>query len=458
MIYIGLISEWLGIKPEISKKTLEDFFLQKGKDIFECNLKAFNLGREMARSHPLSLSLTSSSHLPKESILMEGNEAIALGALSSGCQFLSWYPITPATSIAEHFEKWAGLYQKDEKGKKKFAVHQSEDEISALGQVIGAGWTGLRSMTVTSGPGLSLMSEGAGLAYFAEVPSVLCNVQRAGPSTGLPTRTQQGDLLSSCFLSHGDAQHIVLMPGNLEESFSFMKKAFDLADELQTLVIVLTDLDLGMNLQTSSLFTISKDNLKRGKVLSAKDLSAQKFYRYEDKDGDGISYRVLPGTAHPKAGYFTRGSGHNEKAEYSENADDYKNILNKLKRKWKTAQSLMPLPITEQNHKTPYAFITFGNNENPCKEAQYLLEKENIQTHFLRIRSYPFHSSLKSFLKTYNQIFVVEQNRDGQLKKLLSGEYPEESAKLESILKYNGRPFSAEDIYNGFKELKKEWH
>lgn len=454
MIYVGLISEWLCLDKKIIEKTLKSFFSNKPEEILMQNLQAFQIGVEMARSQSLSYS-PSEVKPQKNNVLMSGNEAVALGALFSGCQFLSWYPITPATSVAESFEKWACLNQKDQEGKKTFVVHQSEDEISALGQVIGAGWSGLRAMTVTSGPGLSLMSEGAGLSYFAEVPAVICNVQRAGPSTGLPTRTQQGDLLSSCFLSHGDAKHIVLMLGNLEEAFSLTQKAFELSDYLQTLIIILTDLDLGMNLHASPSFQIKETDIKKGKILSEEDLNKTDFYRYDDKDGDGISYRTLPGVAHPKGAYFTRGSGHNKKAEYSESPTDYENILNKLNKKWRTAQALMPEPIQLKKHKTPYALVTFGNNEKACKEAQEELEKENIKTNFLRIRSYPFSDSIKSFLKSHLQIFVVEQNRDGQLKQLLSSEFPEEAGKMRSILQYDGRPFFKESICKQFKELKR---
>ena len=450
MIYVGLISKWLNLNEDVSEKVLEDFFSNKNKEVLKQNKEAFQLGIEMAGSHPLPYSLNTPPPVKKDSILMDGNEAVALGALFSGCQFLSWYPITPASSLADSFEKWANAEQRDKEGGNKFIVHQTEDEISALGQTLGAGWTGLRAMTVTSGPGLSLMSEGAGLSYFAEVPSVLCNVQRAGPSTGLPTRTQQSDLISSCFLSHGSTKHVVLLPGNLQESFSFIQKAFNLSDYLQTLVILLTDLDLGMNLRIGSSFK-TLEEIHKGKILFKKDLEKQSFYRYEDKDNDGISYRVLPGTNHPKGAYFTRGSGHNEKAEYSEDSEDYKKILDKLNKKWETAKTLVPEPIKEQRHKTPYTFVTFGSNEQACQEAMELLEEKNIFVNFLRVRSYPFHSSVKDFLKLHSCIFVVEQNKDGQLKKLLSLEFPKEGEKMISILKYNGRPFAAEDIVTQFE-------
>ena len=309
-------------------------------------------------------------------------------------------------------------------------------------------------MTSTSGPGLSLMAEGAGLAYFAEVPAVICNVQRAGPSTGLPTRTSQGDLLSTCFLSHGDTRHIVLLPGNVEECFSFASQAFDLAEQLQTLIILLTDLDLAMNLQVSPAFSYKPHPLKRGKIKKAEDLDKEDFLRYKDSDGDGVSYRVLPGTPHFKAGYLTRGSGHNEGGGYSEAPEDYQKILNKLKTKWEKAKKLMPesLILKEQNESK--AFVTFGKNESAVREAMDILKQEQITFNYLRIRSYPLHSDAEEFLKTQDELYIVEQNRDGQLKRLLIGEYPHLKAKMYSILKYTGQPFSAEEIVSQFKEKR----
>ena len=436
---------------------LKDSFA-KSQEILNWNLEIFKKARSLAKQNPLpshlkSIKLQTQKNLHNNSVLMDGNTSMALGALFSGCQFVSWYPITPATSLAESFEKFANQYQINKDQKKRFMVLQSEDEISALNQVIGAGWAGLRAMATTSGPGLSLMAEAAGLSYFSEVPAVLCNIQRAGPSTGLPTRTQQSDLLSSCFLSHGDSRHIVLIPGNLKECFSFMSQAFDLAEQLQTLVIVLSDLNLGMNLQTSSIFEYKKQNFKRGKLLDEKNLPKD-FARYKDIDKDGVSYRSLPGTNLGDAAYFTRGSGHNEKAEYSEDPKDYSEKLNKLKRKWDFSKSLMPEPIVEDSKKTSLAFITFGNNDEAIKEALYRLEKEGTSSNFMRIRSFPFHKNIKDFLEKHSEIFVVEQNRDGQLKQLLSMEFPNESHKLKSITQYDGLPFYSKNIEQQFKGLR----
>lgn len=484
MIYVGLVCEWLNISQESVSRTISDFFQRAGKsnDTITLNETVINKGRELGKQYPafskpfekpdrwssqtnaektpyqknLSHDSTRTINGPqnnRKQILIDGNAAVALGALSAGCQLLSWYPITPSSSLAESFEKFAEKYQKTSEGEQKFAIFQSEDEIAALHHVLGAGWTGLRAMTTTSGPGLSLMAEGAGLAYFAEVPAVLCDVQRAGPSTGLPTRTQQGDLLSACFLSHGDTRHPVLIPGTAEESFSFAFKAFDLAEQTQTLVILLMDLDLGMNLQTSSVFNFKKQPLQRGKVLKKEDLDQRDFARYRDVDQDGISYRALPGTAHFKAGYFTRGSGHNEEAQYTEDPEEYSLILDKLKRKWKTIKSLIPDPIIESNEKTSLAFVTFGNNEKAIKEARHILREKGIKSNYMRVRAFPFSEKGEEFLKIHKNIFIVEQNRKGQLRQLLSSEFPLESPKMNSILQYDGRPFFAKNIIRQFETL-----
>ena len=487
MLYVGLICEWLNVSRDNVSQTIGDFFQRAGKSngIAALNETIINKGRELAKQNPIpfkvaslssnsskmnnekptsqssthktnsknTLNLKKQSDASKKPLLIDGNTAVALGALSAGCQLLSWYPITPSSSLAESFEKIANKYQKTKEGKRKFAVFQAEDEIAAIHHVLGAGWTGLRAMTATSGPGLSLMAEGAGLAYFAEVPAVLCNVQRAGPSTGLPTRTQQGDLLSACFLSHGDARHPVLIPGTVEESFSFAFKAFDLAEQIQTLVILLMDLDLGMNLHISSPFQGKKQKLNRGKVLNKEDLNKRDFSRYKDVDRDGISYRTLPGTVHFKAGYFTRGSGHNEEAQYTEDPKEYSLILDKLKRKWETIKSLVPDPVIEAEANTSLAFVTFGNNENVLREVRDTLKQKGVKTNYMRIRACPFSEKVETFLKNHSPIFIVEQNREGQLKKLLSSEFPLERSKMQSILQYDGRPFFAKNILQQFEKL-----
>ena len=388
-------------------------------------------------------------------VFIDGNTACALGALSAGCQFMSWYPITPASSLAESFERFANLFQKDKQGRKKFAVIQAEDEIGGICQAIGAGWAGLRAMTVTSGPGLSLMSEAAGLSYFAEIPLVLCNVQRAGPSTGLPTRTRQGDLLSACFLSHGDSKHIALLPGTPQEAFDLMAMAFDLAEELNTLIIVLSDLDLAMNLKVSLAFKPHGRPLKRGRVLREKDLK-EGFQPYGDERGDGVSFRTLPGIRGQGAADFTRGSGHNAKGEYSERPEDCARKLEKLERKWRTARKLMPRPVVRKVKGAKRAFVTFGPNEPVVSEFLAELLKQGDPADYMRVLSFPFSASAGDFLKSYQEIFVVEQNRDGQLKRLLCAEFPHSAQKMKSILQYDGRPFSIESLRKGFKKTQKD--
>ena len=452
MIYVGLICKWLQVEKELIKKSLEDFFGQKkGSEVVDQNLKLFTVANELAVNYDFPFDIPKKIQNKKE-ILIDGNTSAALGALSAGCQFVSWYPITPASSLAENFEKFANLHQLDSKARKKFLVLQSEDELASMAQVIGAGWAGLRAMTATSGPGLSLMAEGAGLSYFSEIPAVLCNVQRAGPSTGLPTRTQQGDLLSSCFLSHGDSKHPVLFPSNPEEAFEFTAQAFDLAEELQTLVIVLSDLDLGMNLKMSPRFQFNQTALKRGKVLKEKDLEKTDFFPYRD-EGDGVSYRTLPGVQNSKGAYLNRGSGHNEKAEYSERPEDYSWKLDKLNRKWETAKKLMPSSVIDSSEKTKLAFVTFGPNADSLKELRDFLLEKNILSNFLRVRSFPFPKDVEDFLERQEEVFVVEQNRDSQLKQLLSGEFPKHSPKMKSILQYDGRPLMFSHIKQQFERI-----
>ena len=473
IIYVGLFCEWLKIQKEVIQKTVEDFFqVTKATSLVQQNLEAVSIGCKLACEYSFPFSLPQKRQLPnnyesskksqsetekeqkKTKILIDGNTSMALGALHAGCQFLSWYPITPATSLAETFEKFANTYQKDGEGKKKFLILQSEDELAGITQAIGAGWAGLRAMTVTSGPGLSLMSEGAGLSYFSEIPVVLCNIQRAGPSTGLPTRTQQADILSSCFLSHGDTKHIVLFPGTPKEAFDFMIKAFNLAEELQTLVIVLSDLDLGMNLKISDTFDIQDSPLKRGKVLREEDLEQGDFLPYQDTKGDGISHRTLPGIRHTKGAYFNRGSGHNQKARYSERPQDYSWKLDKLEKKWQTAKTMMPEPVIESLKDRKIAFVTFGSNEQSVKELRSDLEQEGIYTNFMRICSFPFPKSTEKFLEDQSEIYVVEQNRQAQFKQLLSGIFPKQGVKMRSILQYDGRPLMTIHIKKQFYK----WH
>ena len=360
-----------------------------------------------------------------------------------------WYPITPSSSLVENFIDYAKRYRVGEDGKATFAVVQAEDELAAIGAVFGAGWAGARAMTATSGPGISLMAEFAGLGYYAELPGVIFDVQRTGPSTGMPTRNQQGDLLSVAFLSHGDTKHVMLIPGSVKECYEMAQAAFDLAEQLQTPVFVMSDLDLGMNNWMSEPFAYPDKPLNRGKVLSAEDLTKLGgFARYKDVDGDGIGYRTLPGTDHPLAAYFTRGSGHNEKAQYTERPDDYFNNMERLAKKFETARSMVPRPEVVQTGKSKIGLIAFGTSDFATRESRDQLSKEyGLDTDYLRLRAYPFSREVQEFVASHERVYVIEQNRDAQMLSLLKLDLPaEEIVKLRSIRHFNGLPIDARSV------------
>jgi 2-oxoglutarate ferredoxin oxidoreductase subunit alpha len=331
-------------------------------------------------------------HATEGKIIIDGNSAAALGAMFAGVTVVTWYPITPSSSVVESLIDYMKKYRVEEDGKASFAIVQAEDELAAIGMVLGAGWAGARSMTSTSGPGISLMAEFAGLGYFAELPGVIFDIQRVGPSTGMPTRTMQGDLLSIAYLSHGDTKHVMLLPASVNECYKFAMEAFDLAEQLQTPVFVLSDLDMGMNNWMSEPFVYPEKPLNRGKVLSREDLERLGgFERYKDVDGDAIPYRTLPGTDHPKAAYFTRGSGHNEKALYTERPDDYQNLMERLDRKFETARTLVPAPEVVQTGKSKIGLIAFGSSDFAVRESRDQLKKEyGLETDYLRLRAFPF--------------------------------------------------------------------
>lgn len=475
MIYVGVLARLLNLDRKILKETIADQF--EGKEsVVTVNQKAADQGYEFANTH-FTFSFpfqAEQSERNKNKMIMDGNSAAALGWIHGGCTFAAWYPITPSSSIVENFIKYAGKYRKTSDGKNKYAVVQAEDELAAICMVIGAGWAGARSVTATSGPGLSLMAESAGFSYFTEIPAVIWDVQRVGPSTGMPTRTAQGDLLSAVYLSHGDTKHPCLLPGNIKECFEFGQTAFDLAERLQQTVIVLSDLDLGMNLWMEDQFSLPKKSYDRGKVLSAEDLNKiQSYERYADVDNDGIPYRTVPGTPHDKAAFFTRGSGHNKKALYSEKSDEYQYIMDRLAKKWITAKSIVPAPIlvttqtafdskgltpeskgTELTSRIQYSnkigFIAFGSSDFSVKEAMYLLKHKNIETDYLRIRSIPFTEYVSEFISAHSQVYVVDQNRDGQMYELLRTELPKLADKLKSIRHYDGTPITADSITRNF--------
>ncbi len=382
-------------------------------------------------------------------IIIDGNSAAALGCMFAGCTVVTWYPITPSSSLVETMIEYMKEYRIGPDGKATFAIVQAEDELAAIGMVIGAGWAGARSMTATAGPGISLMAEFAGLAYYVEVPGVIWDIQRVGPSTGLPTRTSQGDILSTAVLSHGDTKNIMLLPCSVEECFTMATDAFNLAEQFQTLIFVMSDLDLGMNNWMSDPFQYPTAPIKRGKVLSKEDLDKLGgFARYKDVDGDGIGYRTLPGTSHPAAAYFARGSGHNEKAQYSERADDFENNMERLNRKFETARSFVPRPEITKGKDAKIGIIGYGTSHWGITESRDQLREEyGIETDYLRLRAYPFTREVHEFIEQHEHVYVVEQNRDAQMLSLLKLDLkPELIGHLRSLAHITGLPLDARSI------------
>ena len=386
-------------------------------------------------------------------IIIEGNDACAMGAVFAGVTVIAWYPITPSTSVVETATALLKKLRVTPEGKATFAVIQAEDELAAIGMVLGAGWAGARSMTATSGPGMSLMAEFCGLGYYAEIPGVIINVQRTGPATGMPTRTQQADLLSAAFLSHGDTKHPILLPGSVKECFELTIAAFDLAERMQTPVFVLTDTDMGMNLWMSDAFDYPEKPLDRGKVLSAADLDRLGgFARYRDVDGDGIGWRTLPGTKHPQAAYFTRGSGHNDAAKYTEDPNEYQAIMDRLARKFDNARKWVPAPVVVKDGTSKIGFLAYGTTDCALRESlDQIKQRFGKDVDYLRLRAYPFTQSVHDFVASHERVYVVEQNRDAQLASLLKLDLPAgQVSKLRSILHYNGLPVDAESITEQF--------
>jgi 2-oxoglutarate/2-oxoacid ferredoxin oxidoreductase subunit alpha len=450
MIYVGVAAQLLKMNMADVEAALRKQFAKKVKAA-DLNWAAVQAGYDYA-----SATFTSSSPFVLEAmnatagkIIIDGNAAAALGCIFAGCTVVMWYPITPSSSLVENFIDYAKRYRIEEDGKATFAVVQAEDELAAIGAVLGASWAGARAMTATSGPGISLMAEFAGLGYYAELPGVIFDIQRTGPSTGMPTRNQQGDLLSVAFLSHGDTKHVMLIPGNVRECYEMAQAAFDLTEHLQTPVFVMSDLDLGMNNWMSEPFAYPDKPLDRGKILSADDLTRLGgFARYKDVDGDGIGYRTLPGTDHPLAAYFTRGSGHNEKAQYTERPDDYFNNMERLSKKFETARSLVPRPEVVQTGKSKIGLIAFGTSDFATRESRDQLNKEyDLDTDYLRLRAYPFAREVHEFVASHERVYVIEQNRDAQMLSLLKLDLQaEEIVKLRSIRHFNGLPIDARSV------------
>ena len=453
MVYVGVLAHMIGIDMEKITAALTFHFKGKQKPI-DMNLNAVKAGAEWAKANLEKKDPFYLEHMDKTDgmIMADGNTAAAIGSIFGGAQFVAWYPITPATSLAEAMNDYFPMLRKREDGKHTYAVVQAEDELAAIGMAVGAGWSGLRAMTSTSGPGLSLMTEFAGLAYYAEVPIVIWDIQRIGPSTGLPTRTSQADLSFTIGMGHGDSDSIVLLPGDINECFDFGWKAFDVAERFQTPVFVLSDLDMGMNQWMSKPFEYPTTPMDRGKVLWEKDLEELKgnWGRYLDKDGDGVPYRTFPGNKHPLSSYFTRGTGHDEYAKYTEDAGAFYRNMQRLKKKFETAKLYVPKPVMHLTKGASVAIIAYGSTESAINEARTQLEKAyDVKADFMRVRAVPFSPEVNEFVKNYDQIFVVEMNRDGQLHQLLSLAYPQSALKLKSVAFGDGMPASAKWIREG---------
>ena len=450
MIYVGILAQLLGIETVEAKRALDKQLGRKPKAL-TLNWNAIQAGFAYAEKNLPKEDGYSIERMDKTAgkILIDGNSAAAIGSMFAGVTFLSWYPITPSSSLAEALIDYLSRFRVDsQSGKATYAVVQAEDELAALGMAVGAGWAGARAMTTTSGPGISLMSEFSGLAYYTEIPVVIFDIQRTGPSTGLPTRTMQGDILSTAFLSHGDTSHLLLFPNSVDECFSMAQGAFDLAEEFQTPIFVMSDLDIGMNNWMADPFPYPDQPLRRGKVLNAEDLQRlQQFERYRDVDGDGVCYRTLPGTNHPLAAYFARGSGHDEKAAYSERGEDYQNNMDRLKRKFETAQKSLPPPVIEEDRDAEIGIIAFGSSHWAVLECRDQLRNEqNIPTAYLRLRAYPLHGDLVAFVRRMKRVYLVEQNRDGQMCSLVRSAVWRDCNKVRSIRHYTGFPIDARTI------------
>jgi len=450
MIYVGVAADLLGIDMGQVEKALRKQFAKKQKAA-DLNMGAVKAGFDYAASSLTKADPFRVQPMNKTAgkIIIDGNAAGALGSMFAGVTVVTWYPITPSSSLVETLIDYMKKYRIGPDGKATYAIVQAEDELAAIGMVLGAGWAGARSMTSTSGPGISLMSEFAGLGYYAEIPGVIFDIQRVGPSTGLPTRTMQGDILSTALLSHGDTKHILLLPCSVEEIFTMAGEAFDLAEKFQTPVFVMSDLDLGMNNWMSEPFPYPEKPIARGKVLSKEDLDKLGgFARYKDVDGDGIGYRTLPGTDHPLASYFTRGSGHNEKAQYSERPEDYQRNMDRLARKFETARTFVPQPELAGEGKAKVGILAYGTTHWAIVESRDQLRQENkLETDYLRLRAYPFPKAVAEFIERHERVYVVEQNRDAQMFDLLRLDLtPAHISKMRSVRHYNGIPIDARTV------------
>jgi len=453
--YVGVLAALLNIDLEVIDQLLEETFASK-KQLIASNLEAIRLGYDYAKENfscPLPMTIARMDKT-KDHIMIDGNTAAGLGCVYAGATVGAWYPITPSTSLMDAYKSFCKQFRMDEKtGGKKFCIVQAEDELAAIGVVLGATWNGARAFTPTSGPGISLMGEFIGFAYYAEVPAVIFDVQRTGPSTGMPTRTQQCDFLACAYSSHGDTKHVLLFPADPEECFYMAVMAFDLADALQTPIMMLSDLDIGMNDWMCPDLKWDEDYVPdKGKVLSADDLeSIDKFHRYFDSDGDGIPYRTLPGE-HPKGSYFTRGSGHNKYGAYTEDSGEYQEVVDRLLVKWETARDMVPVPEIQYSKFNKTAILSVGSCDGAVKEALISLKEKNIGMNYCRVKAFPFNDDVKKFIDKHERIYVVEQNRDAQLRSLLILDAESDAEKLVAVLHYDGMPINAAFVINKVEE------
>ncbi len=460
MIYVGIVAQRLGIERDEIMKALTKQFKGR-KKLIDPNVAAIDKGFDYARENLPAQHhwRIERMHATEGKIIIDGNAAAAIGAMFGGCTVVTWYPITPSSSLCESLIDYMKEHRIGPDGKATFAIVQAEDELAAMGMVLGAGWAGARSLTSTSGPGISLMAEFAGLGYFAEIPGVIWDIQRVGPSTGLPTRTAQGDIFEVYYLSHGDTQHIALIPASVSECFEFAGEALDLAEMFQTPIFVLSDLDLGMNNWMSDPFVYPTKPYRRGKVLDAKQLDelSGKWGRYADVDDDGIPFRTLPGTDHLMASYFTRGSGHDAQARYSEKPSDYKATVDRLAKKHQTAKKFVPQPVIDRRPNATIGFIAFGTTDPALEESRDQLRREHgVETSYLRLRALPFTDDVKAFVESHERVYVVEQNRDGQMGDLIRLEVGDIQDRIRKILHYTGLPCDARSITNSLLQMEND--
>ena len=448
MVYVGALAQLLGITLESIDEAL-DFHFNGRRKLVDSNMavvtEAYNWAADnLTKTDPYRVEPMDETN---GMIMMTGNEAAALGAVYGGVTVAAWYPITPSTSVVDALNTYLPRLRTDpETGRKTYAVIQAEDELAAIGMLLGAGWAGARAMTATSGPGISLMSEFAGLGYFAEIPAVIWDIQRVGPSTGLPTRTGQGDITFVYTLGHGDTKNVILLPSSIKECFDFGVLSFNLADQLQTPIFVLSDLDLGMNNWMSEPFEYPQEPINRGKILTAEDVAEKGFARYKDIDGDGVGYRTLPGNEHPQSAYFTRGTGHNERAVYSEKPEDWVQNMDRILRKFETARTLVPGPIIDEVEGAEIGIIAFGTTNYAVEEARDRLAGDGTATSYCRLRALPINEEVAAFVEAHERVYVVELNRDGQMHSILITEMPEMATKLKSVAYLDGMPLTARRV------------